>query len=596
MEIDEIKRIQTELPVPKVESPKVTEYEAEILVIGSGFAGIAAAMEAKKSNKSVVIVDKGSLGYSGCSPWAQSYQFFNEEYGDDAQMQIDYTAKAGEYIANLDWYKIYIEESKDAYQDLKDWRIINPFPLASECEPNYYEKGMEVEYHERFAKYDRRQAWRRLVNENDITVVNKTMITNVLTKDGRVAGAMGFHVPSGTIITFYTPVVILATGSGVYKNSGYPISGCTFDGEYICYNLGLPIVGREFEKPQGANSIAPCACWNTYSWGYLECLHATAGMSQFGADPNEKLLKSIRDVGLVGKLPALEKGIKPLKSHKEPGFSPKGNAVESFCPEEDDRVIGNTNDKMPKRDVFGAAIGAHPFKSSGVFCGIDDFDGFTGIPGLYVAGDIYGCMMYGAQYSPGQGGSLPVSQIQGKRSAKAAVNYLSGLVWQHADQDLIEKTAEEILMPMKRETGMNPRWAKDVLHATMAPFWISLAKSEETLNAALVYVEQLRDKVMPILIARDSHDLRLVHEFRAQICDAEMKIRSSLARKESRGSHYRIDYPYRDDENFLVYIVVKKAEDGGMVVEKVPVKDEWKGDITQEYDKRYPIHFPKEGK
>ena len=587
-------KLQNELPVPETAPPAVTEYEVDVLVAGSGYAGISAAVTAKKAGASVLIVDKGNLAFSSCSPWAQSYQFFNKDFGDDAEMQMEYTRKGGEYIANLDWYKVYLEESYDAFKELEEWKIYNPFPKASECEPDYYTLDQQFEYHQRFAQYDRRLAWRRLVRENEIPVVNRTMLTNVIIKDGTVAGAMGFDVPSGAVITFHAKSVILATGSGSYRNCGYPLSGNTFDGEYICYELGLPIVGREFEKPQGTNSIYPAANWNTYSWGWLECLHATAGASQFGVTLEQKLLKSMRDIGLVGKLPTLEKGIKPLQSAKEPGFAPRGNAVESLMPEEDARMVGNDTDKLPKRDIVGGCIGTGNWKNSGVFCGLDDFDGFTGIPGLYVAGDLYGCMMYGAAYTPGQGGSLPMSQIQGRRSARAAVKYAESLPKKSIDAETVRRVTEEILAPMNRETGFDPHWARDILHAAMAPFWVSLAKSEATLRSALLTVEMLRDKVLPLLIARNSHDLRLVHEVRHQICDAEMKLRSGLERRESRGTHYRTDYPYRDDKNFLCYITVRKGADGEMLLERVPVKPEWTGVLTEAYEKRYPVRFPGE--
>ena len=588
-----VTRPPRELPIPQMEAPQVTEFETDILVVGSGFAGISAAMEAKKAGAAVMIVDKGNLAFSGLSPWAQSYQFFKESYGDDAAMQMEYTKIAGEYIANLDWYQIYLDESYEAFREIEAWRIYNPFPKASECEPNYYALGQDYEYHKRFAKFDRRMAWRRLVRENDIPVVNRTMLTHILRKDGAVAGAMGFDVPSGAVMKFHAKAVILATGGGSYRNSGYPQSGNTFDGEYICYQLGLPIVGREFEKIQGTNSVYPAANWNTYNWGWIENLHMTAGASQFGVPLLQKLKKSMGDIGLVGKIPATEKGIKPI-AEADKGFSPRGHAVESLKPDEDARTIGNLNDKMPRRDVVGASVGSGNLKNSGVFCGLDEFYGYTGIPGLYVAGDLYGCMMFGAAYSPGQGGSLPVSQIQGKRSAKAAVAYIADVGEQKMDAEEMLRVEEEILAPMKRETGFDPRWARDVLHAAMAPFWVSLVKSEETMKSALLTVEQLRDKVMPVLIARSSHDLRLVHEVTHQICDAEMKLRSGLERKESRGTHYRTDYPYRDDEHFLCYITVKKGPDGEMLLERVPVKQEWIGDCSEPYEKRYPIRFPEE--
>ena len=73
-----------------------------------------------------------------------------------------------------------------------------------------------------------------------------------------------------------------------------------------------------------------------------------------------------------------------------------------------------------------------------------------------------------------------------------------------------------------------------------------------------------------------------------------MPLLGRLGSKESRGIHFRTDYPFRDDENFLCYITLQKGEDGAMNVARVPIKDEWKGDLEEEYQSRYGVRFPTE--
>lgn len=58
---------------------------------------------------------------------------------------------------------------------------------------------------------------------------------------------IGFHVPSGQVISVSAKAVVLATGGGCFKPTGYPVGSDTFDGEYIAYQLGLPIAGKEFD-------------------------------------------------------------------------------------------------------------------------------------------------------------------------------------------------------------------------------------------------------------------------------------------------------------------------------------------------------------
>ena len=63
---------------------------------------------------------------------------------------------------------------------------------------------------------------------------------------------------------------------------------------------------------------------------------------------------------------------------------------------------------------------------------------------------------------------------------------------------------------------------------------------------------------MKMLKAEDFHELRLAHEASNMIISAEMKLRASLMRKESRCSHYRLDYPELDDKNWRAWINIFK--------------------------------------
>ena len=88
----------------------------------------------------------------------------------------------------------------------------------------------------------------------------------------------------------------------------------------------------------------------------------------------------------------------------------------------------------------------------------------------------------------------------------------------------------------------------------MAPYWVSVVKSEETLKAALVQVDYMVAHVIPNLCARSGHDLRLCLEMAHKGLSAQLELRAGLERRESRGNTYRPDFPYRDDEGFLCYL------------------------------------------
>ena len=77
------------------------------------------------------------------------------------------------------------------------------------------------------------------------------------------------------------------------------------------------------------------------------------------------------------------------------------------------------------------------------------------------------------------------------------------------------------------------------------------------------------------------------------LLNAEMKIRAGVFRTESRGTHFREDYPARNDKEWLVWVKIKD-ENGEMVCTKHPIPEEWAPDPRMSYRERYPIPFPGE--
>jgi succinate dehydrogenase/fumarate reductase flavoprotein subunit len=93
--------------------------------------------------------------------------------------------------------------------------------------------------------------------------------------------------------------------------------------------------------------------------------------------------------------------------------------------------------------------------------------------------------------------------------------------------------------------------------------------------------------------ARDAHELRMAHEARNMTLNAEMVLRASLFRTESRGSHYREDFPERVDPDWLAWTVLKR-EQGEMKASKWPIPKEWWPNLSKPYEERYELRFPPE--
>lgn len=586
-----------ELPRPEnVKCPYDAEYEADVVVAGCGFAGLNAAVSAKESGRSVLVIDKGRPGYSGLSPWPSSFRWFDPDRGDDAEAYREAIREGGDYISNMDWYECWIRESKGIYQRLSKWGILAQYPKASEA-GDYFEREDFVGYRETYDRFDRHKKWVEVLEKYEIPFLEHTMVTDVLTGEGRVSGVMGFHVPSGQVIAVSAKAVVLATGGGSYKPTGYPTGGDTFDGEYIAYQLGLPIAGKEFEDFHTTPASAPGNVFLDNHWQYLENIWLCGGdvakentSGYAAAKGNAMVLGRIRQA--VYGVPSADGS--EIQDVARAQYTRRGGSrVYETDPEE--IRSGKMTTPTAASVLAGAAVGMCCHLTSGVFCGFGETDGASKVPGLFTAGDgIHATNPSGAAYPCGVGFTSCFTSIDGDHAGRAAAAYAGTVEKRTLSGELIGEKTSQIKAPLSVEKGFDANWARDVLHSIMAPYWVNAAKSEETLLAALTQVEYMRDHVVPNLAAKTSHDLRLCIEMKHKVLSAEMKLRAGLARRESRGSHYRADIPYRDDENFLCYITVQKGEDGKMRTRKIPVPEEWTGDINAAYQERYHYYYPGE--
>lgn len=584
-----------ENPIPKTTvCPYSRVYQCDVLVVGCGFAGLNAAVSAREKGADVLVIDKGKPGYSGLSPWPSSFRWFDSEK-DDAEAFRTAIRQGGDYLSNPYWLESWIRESKTIYERLTDWGILAQYPKASEA-GDYLEREDFVGYRETFDRFDRHKKWTAVLDRYDIPYLQHTMVAELLSADGGLAGALALHTQSGELITVRAKAVVLATGSGCYKPTGYPLGGDTFDGEYMAYQLGLPIAGKEFEDFHKTPASAPGNVFLDNHWQYLENIWLCGGditpenAAGYAAKKGDIMMMSRVKGAVFG--PGVADGTE-IQDVRTADFTRRGGAVR-YGEDETELRSGKMSSPTAASLLPGAAVGMCCHLSSGVFCGLEDRNGETSVPGLFVAGDgTHATSPSGAAYPCGVGFTSCFCSIDGSHAGASAADYAFSHAMTEISREAVALRKEEVTAPLRLEKGFDPNWARDVLHSVMAPYWVSTAKTASTLEAALTQVLYMKQTVIPRLIARTGHDLRLCIEMQHKVLSAEMKLRAGLAREESRGSHYRADVPYRNDD-FLCYITLKKTDSGEMSVEKIPLPEEWTGDKTLPYEKRYSYYFPGE--
>ena len=99
--------------------------ETDVLVIGGGMAGAFAALTAQAQGLSVTLVDKGTVGRSGSTPWANGFCVFDEAEGHDRDEWISGVRTSSDYVNNLDWLDQLLDQSKDRWEDLEAWGVFD---------------------------------------------------------------------------------------------------------------------------------------------------------------------------------------------------------------------------------------------------------------------------------------------------------------------------------------------------------------------------------------------------------------------------------------------------------------------------------------
>jgi len=509
------------------------QVSADVLVVGGGMAGVFAAVKAHDAGARVLLVDKGAVGRSGQTPFARGIFRFDEKDGMSKAAYLEKTAEAAEFINNPAYTELLLDQSGPCVDELTSWGFFKEAPYA--------------------------KALNHPLKERGIAIVERVMLTHLLKEDGRVVGAMGLFIDKNETLVVHAKSVVLCTGASGFKPAGWQIGSLTSDGDAMAYRIGAEITGKEWVDGHGMSNNGLEGLPRTTSANTQEIF----GM--LGVEENVEVEKNgpSTSMGPPGGGPPggermSEGGDRP------PGPPPHGNGGPGGGHGGPPPGGGS-----PPVMMGGCSAGMAIHKAEGLFPADDKCS--SNIPGLYAAGDSLGSMQNGGIYTQ-VGSSLAGSAAQGALAGKTAAEFVRGLPLVQVSESRLQELNTEIYAPLLRQRGFSPQWVTQTLQGIMIPNFILYVKSEPRLRAALAYVEYLRDHQVPLLMADDLHELRQAHETANMILNAEMKLRASLMRTESRGSHYREDYPDRNDEEWLAWIKIRQDPKGQMQLVKHPIK------------------------
>jgi succinate dehydrogenase/fumarate reductase flavoprotein subunit len=571
--------------------------ETDVLVIGGGMAGLFAAIKAREQGCDVTLIDKAHAGKTGATHFAGGdYLVFNPEWGHNLDAWMDQINVRCEYFNNRQWTEIVLKDSKERFEDLRSWGI---GLYEDEGKTWIGRTGVMECFNLSYRKYA--PLLRKKADEYGVRVFDKILACELLKQDGKVMGVVGFNTTGGGLYIFIAGATVIATGGGSLKEGNRPIHYWTADGEAMAYRAGAELSGKEFK-------------------------FGTEGFDRsLGKEPEPETKKvSPEEVNDIwARYPAYRAGVMgPMvtptinaeggrvltpswEAHQ--GRAPLYVDLNAFTPQQKEsfhshfRMLGTAEADKIGLDMFGGGklkflVGsievAQPIHGGG--CGIWPVNTgcATSLPGLYAAGDACATMASAAAYA-GIGFGLCHASVTGARAGLAAAEYAMKSEKAAVDEKELVKIKRTMLEPVERSGGFSPAWVTRLLKDIMLPYFILLIKHEERLQAALTLVKFVNSHIVPTLKANDTHEWRMAQETKNMALHAEMILRASIYRKESRGTHFREDYPRRDDPDWLVWIKFKD-EQGNMKITRESIPGEWWPDLSKPCEERYPRMFPGE--
>ncbi|MCD8359103.1 MAG: FAD-binding protein [Oscillospiraceae bacterium] len=583
------------------------EYiKTDVLIVGGGIAGCFAAVKAKEAGADVILVDKGSVGKAGQTPHTNTFAAFDPTR-HDIEHWMDVCNTTGDYLNDRDWSRIVYTESTDRWADLVEWGAYvyrwdhNGVPY--ECvakEPSndpmvvmpLNPKGMgTVQFQQSYRHPPRKNS---LVMRNQclkvgVKIMDRVTILDLLKQDGKIVGATGISPDSDKLLVFQTKAVVLCSGPAGLKSPGLRCMS-TGDADAMAYRVGCTITGKEWEETHPVRCDFPAWPWavkdrdrlRTFAGEMkpntptLDCEEHVTGMhwSRLATHHLEAFM------AYEGITPAIWQTCTGMSEFAEMHNSPKGYPRSEL----DERLAKSGRIRM----VMGRALGQSAHVADGLWPINKDCE--SEVPGLYAAGDALGARACGAEY-PGQGFATAYCAVTGARAGTAAAKRAAGIEETALSEGEVKRSSDYIFAPYERNGGFSAQWVTQLMQSMIFPYYVIFVKSEERLQLALQQILYVRKELIPKLYANDFHELRLVHETINMALNMEMKLRASLERKESRGAHFREDYPKRDDPYGLMWIKLKDV-DGEMTLTHEQIPEKWWPDFNIPYAERYRRRFP----
>jgi succinate dehydrogenase/fumarate reductase flavoprotein subunit len=554
----------------------VAHLDADILIFGAGGAGLLAAVHAHEADRRlrIVVAVKGLLGQSGCTRMVQGGYNAVLNPADSLQKHFEDTIRGGGFLNDQQLAWTLVEDAPKRIIELEN-RLgcvfdrnpdgtIHQKPFAGQSFDRTVHKGdlTGIEIMSNLRDY---------VLESDITVLEDTRGLDLLLAGDRVCGALLLNMRTGGFVAVRSKATLMATGGGatMYRISS-PSLEKSGDGMAMAWRAGAEFVDMEMLQfhPTGllvGNSIA--------TGGLLEEGLRGAGAHLFNGlgerymskyDP-VRMERATRDVISRSSYFEIMAG----------RGTPHGGVLMDARHLGEDFLLQNFPGMVDRCRIYGFDLlhdrvevspSAH-YQMGGIRI---DVNCRTTLDGLFAAGEDAGGV-HGANRLGGNG--VADSIVYGARAGDSMTGYVAGIALREISEAQIRERINRWSASLARERGESAFAVRTELEDLM---WrhVGIVRDDGGLRSALAELERLGERADRLRTSGDTAFNMVWNEamnVANLIVIARLVARAALCRAESRGAHYRSDWP-QADPRWLKRISVRNDGSGEMALSTEPIE------------------------
>jgi len=584
-------------------------FKYDVLVIGAGGAGLRAAIEASAHGVTVGLICKSLLGkaHTVMAEGGIAAALSNVDDRDNWKVHFTDTMRGGQYLNNWRMAELHAKEAPDRVNELEAWGAL----FDRTKDGKILQRNFGGHKYPRLAHVGDRTGLEMIRTLQDHGIhqgldVHMEVTVVSLLKDGdRVCGALAYDRERGKFKVFHCQALILATG-GVGRS--YKITSnsweCTGDGHALAYRAGAELMDMEFLQfhPTGMiwppsvrgilvtegvrgeggillNSQGQRFMFNEIPEAYR---NQTADNEEEGWRYTQGDKNAKRPPELLTRDHVARCIIREIKAGRG---SPHGGVfldiawIHKRLPGAADHIkrklpsMYHLFKKLADIDITKEPMEIGPtthYMMGGIR--VDADTQMSTLPGLFAAGEC-ASGLHGANRLGGN--SLSDLLVFGKRAGEFAAQYALQNGDTKLDEQQIATAAESALRPFDIEKGESPYDVEHDLQAMMQDL-VGIVRKEEEMVDAISKLSDLKDRSLKVRVAGNREFNPGWHtslDLQNMLIVSEAIARAALERKESRGAHFREDYPMKDEKNSKFNIIIKKGSDGAMILRHRPLPE-----------------------